>query len=98
MSQPKSIISEMHMVEETLQASLQKVEMIDRKLRTKLLTIENRNRLETELEEVKNVLAVNQKALKDLRHENTRSFMMTASLVFACFLLFGLYSLIFGGT
>lgn len=87
----------MQVVEEALEASMHKVEVIEKKLRTKLLTIENRNRLERELEDVKNVLSVNQKALKDLRHENTRSFMIAASFAFACFLLFGIYSYIFGG-
>ncbi|XP_046734060.1 uncharacterized protein LOC124404172 [Diprion similis] len=97
MSQQRTIINEMEVVQEALEASLHKVELIEKKLRTKLLTIENRNRLERELEEVKDVLDRNEKALKDLRHENTRSFMIAASFVFACFLLFGLYSMIYGG-
>lgn len=88
---------QMQTVEDALEASLHKVGVIEKKLKTKLLTIENRTRLEGELEDVKDVLSKNQKALKDLRHENTRSFMIAASIVFALFLLFGLYSLIFGG-
>jgi len=86
----------MEHVEESLKDTLHRVEVIERKLKTKLLTTENRERLENELEEVKEVLRQNEKELQNLRKENSKSFMIAACLVFVCFLLYGIYVLIFG--
>lgn len=86
----------MEHVEESLKDTLYRVEVIERKLKTKLLTTENRERLENELEQVKEVLRRNEKELQNLRKENSKSFMITACLVFVCFLFYGVYLLIFG--
>ncbi|KYN13420.1 hypothetical protein ALC57_14433, partial [Trachymyrmex cornetzi] len=72
------------------------VEIIERKLKTKLLTTVNREKLENELEEVKEVLRRNEKELQNLRNENSKSFMIAACLIFVCFLIYGTYLLIFG--
>lgn len=85
----------MEHVEETLKDTLYRVEVIERKLKTKLLTVENRERLENELEEVKEVLRRNEKELQNLRKENSKSFMITVCLVFVCFLFYGVYLMIF---
>lgn len=88
----------MQRVEDVLKDSLYRVDGIERKLQTKLLTLENRERLERELEDVKDVLKKNQERLHGLRSENTRSFMVAAALAFACFLVYGLYSFIYNMT
>lgn len=86
----------MEQAEESLKDNLYRVEVIERKLKTKLLTTENRERLENELEEVKQVLRQNEKELQNLRKENSQSFMITVYLVFVCFLFYGVYLMIFG--
>ncbi|EGI63558.1 hypothetical protein G5I_08076 [Acromyrmex echinatior] len=86
----------MEHVEESLKDTLYRVEAIERKLKTKLLTTENREKLENELEEVKEVLRRNEKELQNLRKENSKSFMIAACLIFVCFLIYGTYLLIFG--
>lgn len=86
----------MEHVEESLKDTLYRVEVIEKKLKTKLLTTENRERLENELEEVKEVLRRNEKKLQSLRKENSKSFMVAACLIFVCFLLYGIYLMIFG--
>ncbi|XP_012522833.1 uncharacterized protein LOC105828843 [Monomorium pharaonis] len=96
MTRDDTIITKMEHVEESLKDTLYRVEMIERKLKTKLLTAENREKLENELEEVKEVLRRNEKELQNLRKENSKSFMITACLVFVCFLIYGIYLLIFG--
>ncbi|XP_012287316.1 uncharacterized protein LOC105703474 [Orussus abietinus] len=96
MTETDSIMSKMRGVEDTLKDSLHRVEVIEKKLKSRLLTIENRDRLERELEEVKEILRKNEQQLQGLRYENTRSFMVAACLVFVAFLVFGLYSMIFG--
>lgn len=85
----------MEHVEESLKDTLYRVEVIEKKLKTKLLTMENRERLENELEEVKEVLRRNEKKLQNLRKENSKSFMVAACLIFVCFLLYGIYLMIF---
>lgn len=86
----------MQKVEDTLKDSLYSVHVLEKKLKTQLLTMETRERLETELEEVKEALKRNEEKLQGLRKQNTRSFMVAASMVFACFLLYGLYLMLYG--
>lgn len=75
---------------------MHKVDVLEKRLKTKLLTMESREELETKLEEIKEVLRKNEDKLKSLRKQNTRSFMVAACIVFACFLLYGLYSMFYG--
>ncbi|XP_011166370.1 coiled-coil domain-containing protein 167 [Solenopsis invicta] len=96
MTRNDTIITKMEHVEASLRDTLYKVDVIERKLKTKILTAENREKLENELEEVKKVLRQNEKELQSLRKENSKSFVLTACLVFVCFLIYGIYSLIFG--
>ncbi|XP_018371607.1 PREDICTED: uncharacterized protein LOC108766680 [Trachymyrmex cornetzi] len=96
MTRNDTIITKMEHVEESLKDTLYRVEIIERKLKTKLLTTVNREKLENELEEVKEVLRRNEKELQNLRNENSKSFMIAACLIFVCFLIYGTYLLIFG--
>lgn len=96
MAQNDTVMTKMQKVEEALKDSLHRVNILEKRLKTKLLTLENRERLETELEEVKDVLKRNEEKLLGLRKENTKSFMVAASLVFTCFLLYGLYLMFYG--
>ncbi|XP_031826267.1 uncharacterized protein LOC116424255 [Nomia melanderi] len=92
----ESIMRKMQKVEDALQDSLHRVHILENRLKTKLLTMENRERLETELEEVKEVLKRNEEKLLSLRKQNRKTYMVAASMVFACFLLYGLYLMIYG--
>ncbi|KZC08263.1 hypothetical protein WN55_09166, partial [Dufourea novaeangliae] len=83
-------------VEDALKDSLYRVNVLEKRLKTNLLILAKREQLETELEEVKNVLKKNEEKLQSLRKENTKSFMVAGSLVFACFLLYGLYLMVYG--
>ena len=83
-------------VEAALNDSLYRLDVLENRLKTKLLTMENRERLKSELEEVKDVLKKNEEKLRGLRKQNTKSFMVAASLIFACFLLYGLYLMLYG--
>ncbi|XP_029055533.1 uncharacterized protein LOC114882733 [Osmia bicornis bicornis] len=96
MARNETIMTKIQKVEDTLKDSMYKVDVLEKKLRTKLLTIESREQLETKLEEIKGVLKKNEEKLKYLRKENTKSFMVAGSLVFICFLLYGLYLMIYG--
>ncbi|RLU15478.1 hypothetical protein DMN91_012472 [Ooceraea biroi] len=94
MTRSETVIAKMKHVEDSLKDTLYRVEVIEKKLRTKLLTTENRERLENELEEVKEVLRRNEEKLQSLRKENSKSFMVAACLVFLCFLVYGVYVMI----
>lgn len=91
MSENDTIMTKIQHVEDAVKESLHRVVVLEKRLKTKLLTIENRERLETELEDVKQVLKDYEDKLRSLRKENTRSFMIAASLVFICFLIYGVY-------
>lgn len=90
------VCTQVQKVEDALKDSLYRVDVLERRLKTKLLTMENRERLESRLEEVKDVLKKNEEKLQGLRKQNTKSFMVAASLIFACFLLYGLYLMLYG--
>ncbi|KAK0092405.1 hypothetical protein PV326_001515 [Microctonus aethiopoides] len=91
-SEPRlTVMTELQRLEDTLKDSMHRVEVIEKKLTTKLLTMESRERLEHELELVKEVLQKNEKRLQSLRKENTKTFMIAAAVVFAIFLIYGLY-------
>ncbi|XP_033210881.1 uncharacterized protein LOC117168976 [Belonocnema kinseyi] len=96
MADTSSIMTKIHQVEGILKDSWHRVDIIQRKLNTKLMTIEDRERLEIELQDVQDVLKKNEDTLKSLRRQNSKSCMVAASLVFVCFLLFGIYSVFFG--
>ncbi|CAK9797580.1 hypothetical protein ANTQUA_LOCUS1232 [Anthophora quadrimaculata] len=96
MTQDKTIMTKIQKVEDTLAESMHKLDVLEKRLKKKLLTMESREELETKLEEIKEVLRTNEEKLKRLRKQNTKTFMVAACLVFACFLLYGLYLMIFG--
>ncbi|CAD6232856.1 GSCOCG00007016001-RA-CDS [Cotesia congregata] len=85
-------------LEDSLRETTQRLELVEKKLLSKLLTRESREIFEREVELLREVLDKNRNLLQKLRRENTRTFMVAAPLVFACFLLYGLYCLIFNPT
>ncbi|XP_015429801.1 PREDICTED: uncharacterized protein LOC107186453 [Dufourea novaeangliae] len=96
MTPEETIMTKVQNVEDALKDSLYRVNVLEKRLKTNLLILAKREQLETELEEVKNVLKKNEEKLQSLRKENTKSFMVAGSLVFACFLLYGLYLMVYG--
>lgn len=88
-------MTKMQKAECDLKAAMHRVDDIEKRLNSLLLTMENRERFEAELESVKEVIKTNEEKLQGLRKENTKSFMVAASMVFACFLFYGLYLMIF---
>lgn len=85
-------------LEDSLRETTRRLELVEKKLLSKLLTRESREIFEREVELLREVLDKNRNLLQKLRRENTRTFMVAAPLVFACFLLYGLYCLIFNPT
>ncbi|XP_051175084.1 uncharacterized protein LOC127290511 [Leptopilina boulardi] len=91
-----SLMKKIQQCEEILKDFWDRVDKMQKKLNSRLLTIEDRERLELELEKLQEVLKKNEDILKKLRRKNSQSFMVAASLIFICFLLFGIYSMFFG--
>ncbi|CAL7935806.1 unnamed protein product [Xylocopa violacea] len=96
MTQDVSIMTKIQKVEDTLNESMYKLDVLKKRLKTKLLTMETREEMEMKLEQIKEVLEQNEAKLKSLRRQNTKSFMLAASLIFCCFLLYGLYLMFYG--
>ncbi|XP_017885245.1 uncharacterized protein LOC108628073 [Ceratina calcarata] len=99
MPQEESIMTKIQEMENTLNESMYKLDVLKKRIQRKLLTTENREELEAKLEEYKEILVKTEEKLKKLRKQNTKSFMVAGCLIFAmwivCFLLYGLYSIFF---
>lgn len=96
MTETSSVMEKIQQSQEIIKDTWDRVDKIQKKLNSKLLTIDEREKLEHELEKVQEVLKKNEDILKRLRRKNSQSFMVAASLIFICFLLFGIYSMFFG--
>jgi hypothetical protein len=58
------------------------------------ITIDNRETLEAELLAAKELLKQYENSIIKLRKDNSKTFMISACLVFVIFLIFGLYSMV----
>lgn len=81
---------------DTITSLLQRIEDLEISLKSPKLPEENRKIVETELIEIKKLLHTNKELLTKLHKENSKSFALTACLVFACFLCYGVYVMIYG--
>ncbi|XP_049789625.1 uncharacterized protein LOC126195157 [Schistocerca nitens] len=93
-SEPRSILSGIRSAEDCIKYGFYRIEALERNLRSRHLSSDERQRIEGELEEVKEELKRNQHELKHLQKENTKSFAMAAILMFLCFLVFGVYKML----
>lgn len=75
---------------------MRRIEDLEVSLRSPELQPEKRKVIETELDEIKKLLKTNRDLLKTLHGHNTKSFALTACLVFGCFLIYGIYVMIYG--
>ncbi|KAG4075308.1 hypothetical protein HA402_003099 [Bradysia odoriphaga] len=81
---------------DTIEQLMQRIELLETSLKSPNLMDDKRKIMETEINEIKKLLSTNKDLLADLHKENSKSFALTASLVFACFLLYGVYVMIYG--
>lgn len=75
---------------------MQRIELLESSLKAPNLSDEKRKIMDTEINEIKKLLTTNKELLADLHKENSKSFALTASLVFACFLVYGVYVMVYG--
>lgn len=98
MPQEESIMTKIQEMENTLNESMYKLDVLKRRIQRKLLTTESREELEAKLEENKEILVKTEEKLRNLRKQNTKSFMVVGCLIFVMwivsFLLYGLYSML----
>lgn len=81
---------------DTIQELMQRIELLESNLKSPNLSDDKRKVMEHEINEIKKLLNTNKDLLGDLHKENSKSFALTASLVFACFLVYGVYVMIYG--
>ncbi|XP_014210834.1 uncharacterized protein LOC106641101 [Copidosoma floridanum] len=93
-SRDSTVMYELQKVQDVIQHINHRIGVLQKKLAQKL-EIENRESLEIELEDAKKVLKKNEELLKKLRKDNTKTFIIVACIIFALFLIFGLYNIIF---
>lgn len=75
---------------------MRRIEDLEVTLKSPTLQPEKRKVIETELNEIKKLLSTNKELLSTLHGHNTKSFALTACLVFGCFLIYGVYVMVYG--
>lgn len=91
---PKSILSQISNVQNSLQRQYYRVEVLEKALAFKDMTNDERDVMEAELEAIKKLLSSNEGALKDLQKENRQTASVAGLFVFICIGVFCLYSLV----
>jgi len=81
----------MNQQEADIKKCYHRIETIERALRLRELTLEERTKFDHELAALKDLLKTNEKYLKALQTENFKTGLLTSSLIFICFLCYGLY-------
>lgn len=81
---------------DTIEQLMQRIDLLESSLKSPNLADDKRKIMETEINEIKKLLGTNKDLLADLHKENSKSFALTASLVFVCFLVYGVYVMVYG--
>ncbi|KAJ9575842.1 hypothetical protein L9F63_007300 [Diploptera punctata] len=86
-----SIISEIEKLEASLKTWHHKVEVLEGNLKSRYMSVEEREKLEKELADVKSILSRNQAELQTLHKENSKTFAFAVLIMFFAFLGYGIY-------
>lgn len=89
----KSVTDEISKREAEIKDFYHRIENVERALRLRELTPEQRTEFEKELELLKTLLKNNEEQLKTLQKENYRTGVLATALVFICFLVYGLQAM-----
>lgn len=89
-----SIVSEIEKVEQSVRACFYKVEALEKNLKSRYISMKERERLEKELEDVKSLLSQNESELRSLHKENSKTFAVAVIIMFFAFLIYGIYVMI----
>ncbi|XP_055378836.1 uncharacterized protein LOC129610322 [Condylostylus longicornis] len=81
--------------EDTIVGLKNRVRGLEDLLESRDLDDEQRDSLEKELIEIRNILDHNREALKGLHKQNTKSFIVAGCVIFVCFLIYGIYCIIY---
>lgn len=68
---------------------------MESRLRNDELPEIKRKEVENELTEIKKLLDKNEEILKGLHKENSRSFVLAVMVMFLCFLIYGIYVMVY---
>ena len=81
---------------EIISTLMQRIQSMESCLKDPNIESVKRKIIETELNEIKKLLTTNKELLSKLHKDNSKSFALTACLVFLCFLVYGIYVMIYG--
>ena len=77
--------------EEELEKLTRRIETVEKSLRLRELTPEERTEFDKEMDGLKQILKSNEEELKKLRGENLRTGIVASALIFISFLVYGVY-------
>jgi len=90
----KSIMSEIDRAEVDIKACLYRLDLLERNLRFKPMTNEEREQSEKDIQELKKILKQQENDLKELRKQNQTSVFYTFFLIFGAIVIFAIYYMI----
>ncbi|KZS12819.1 uncharacterized protein LOC116928966 [Daphnia magna] len=86
----KSVTTEIEKREREVKQFYHRIETVEKALRLRELTPDQRTEFEKELDLLKTVLKNNEEQLKSLQKENYKTGIIAMALIFICFLVYGL--------
>lgn len=90
----RKYLLQMQKAQDAIQLTYHRISVIEKKL-LQQITLVNRESLELELSNAKDLLRKNEKKLVKLQKDNTKTFMLAACLLVVICLLFLLYSMFY---
>lgn len=80
---------------DTIQQLKSRIETMQTRLWNEELPDGKRKEIENELVEIRKLLDKNEEILKGLHKENSRSFVVAVMIMFLCFLVYGIYVMMY---
>lgn len=89
-----SVLSQVSNIQNALEEQYYRVEVLEKALAFKEMSIEERESMEAELEAIKKLLENNEDSLKQLQLNNRKTPSVAGLMIFACFAIFLIYKVI----
>ncbi|CAL8100004.1 unnamed protein product [Orchesella dallaii] len=90
-----SVMKKIDETENELKSCYHRLETLEKNLQYRPMTMEEREAMEEDVRQLKEVLKTQEKNLKELRSENRSSMIVAVTLLICTFLFYGIYHMMF---
>jgi len=88
-----AVVKQINQQEGDIKKCYFRIETIEKALRLRELTAEQRTNYDHELTALKDLLKLNENRLKQLQRENFKTGLFASSIIFICFVFYGLHAM-----